>query len=169
MSFRHISYQPQCRGNVRVLAILFTVEIEPRALGPYCHYIAWLKTFICKYICVDTQLQFYLVQYYPHKYKRTIASWVKMCHSPADGKVLQPGGWKRVIDKLLGMSYSLVGGNVSSQLCGKNTFTGVAKKNCGQGTFINAIARCEEMCLRGYVAKTHSPLLPKSSGGWTHL
>ena len=44
---------------------------------------------------------------------------------------------RNVLDKSLKMSYSLVGRNVSSQLCAKDTFTGVAKKNCGQGTFIN--------------------------------
>ena len=60
-----------------------------------------------------------------------------MRYGPADGKVLQPGGWKCVIDKLLKMSYSLVGRIVSPQLCSKDTFTGIAKKNFGQGTFIN--------------------------------
>ena len=53
--------------------------------------------------------------------------------------VFQPSGWKSVIDKLLKMSYSLVGRNVSSQLCGKDTFTGVTKKNWGQGTLINVL------------------------------
>ena len=37
-----------------------------------------------------------------------------------DGKVLQPGVWECVIDKLLKMSYSLVGRNIPSQQCGKN-------------------------------------------------
>ena len=37
-----------------------------------------------------------------------------------DGKVLQPGVWKCVIDKLLKMSYSLVGRNILSQQCGKD-------------------------------------------------
>ena len=35
-----------------------------------------------------------------------------------------------VLDKLLKMSYSLVGRNIPSQKCGKDTFTGVTKKHC---------------------------------------
>ena len=37
-----------------------------------------------------------------------------------DGKVLQPGVWKCVVDKLLKMTYSLVGRNIPSQQCGKD-------------------------------------------------
>ena len=37
-----------------------------------------------------------------------------------DGKALQPGVWKCVIDKLLKMSYSLVGRNIPLQQCGKD-------------------------------------------------
>ena len=37
-----------------------------------------------------------------------------------DGKVLQPGVWEYVIDKLLKMSYRLVGRNIPSQQCGKD-------------------------------------------------
>ena len=37
-----------------------------------------------------------------------------------DGKVLQPGVWKCVIDKLLKMPYSLVGRNIPLQQCGKD-------------------------------------------------
>ena len=48
-----------------------------------------------------------------------------------DGKALQPGVWKCVIDKLLKMSYSLVGRNIPLQQCGKDTFTGVTKKHYG--------------------------------------
>ena len=36
-----------------------------------------------------------------------------------DGKVLQPSVWKCVIDKLLKMSYSLVGRNILLQKCAK--------------------------------------------------
>ena len=66
-----------------------------------------------------------------------------------DGKVLQPGVWKCVIDKLLKMSYSLVGRNIPSQQCGKDI----------------VLAQCAEMCLHGYVAKTHLPVLLKSTVG----
>ena len=52
-----------------------------------------------------------------------------------DGKVLQHSVWKCVIDKLLKMSYSLVGRNIPSQQCGKDTFTGVTKKHCGLDTY----------------------------------
>ena len=81
-----------------------------------------------------------------------------------DGKVLQRNVWKCVIDKLLKMSYSLVGrnnpsqkcgkdiykcvlvqcaemrpgpvcGNVSIWQCGKDAFTGVTKKHCGLGAY----------------------------------
>ena len=31
------------------------------------------------------------------------------------------------------------------------------------------IAQRAKMCLHGYVAKTHLPVLPKSAVGWTHL
>ena len=126
-----------------------------------------------------------------------------------DGKVLQPGVWKCVIDKFLKMSYSLVDRNIPSQQCGKgiykcvlaqcpemclirqcgkDTFTGVTKKHCGLDKYIKCvivqcaeissrlcgkdtftsvikkhcgldtkcvIARCAEMCLHGYVVKTH--------------
>ena len=51
-----------------------------------------------------------------------------------DGKVLQPGVWKCVTDKLLKMSYIFVGRNIPSQQCGKDTFTGVTKKHCGLDT-----------------------------------
>ena len=37
-----------------------------------------------------------------------------------DGKVLQSGVWGCVIDKLLKMTYSLVGRNIPSQQCGKD-------------------------------------------------
>ena len=52
-----------------------------------------------------------------------------------DGKVLQPGAWKCVIDELLKMSYSLVGRNIPSQQCGKDTFTSVTNKYCGLDTY----------------------------------
>ena len=43
-----------------------------------------------------------------------------------DGKVLQPGVWKCVIDKLLKMSNSLVGRNIPSQQCGKDIYINVS-------------------------------------------
>ena len=52
------------------------------------------------------------------------------------------------------MCYSLVCGNVSSRLCGKDTFTSVTKKRCGLDTQ-NVIDLCAEMFLHGYLAKTH--------------
>ena len=69
-----------------------------------------------------------------------------------DGKALQPGVWKCVIDKLLKMSYSLVGRNIPSQQCGKDIS-------------INVLAQCAEMCLYGNVAKIHLPVLLKSTVG----
>ena len=40
--------------------------------------------------------------------------------------------------------------------CAKDTFTGVTKKHCGIDTYIKCvIAQCAEMCLHGYVVKTH--------------
>ena len=69
-----------------------------------------------------------------------------------DGKVLQPGVWKCVIDKLPKMSYSLVGRNIPSQQCGKDIYKCV-------------LARCAEMCLYGNVAKTHLLVLLKSTVG----
>ena len=69
-----------------------------------------------------------------------------------DGKVLQPDVWKCVIDKLLKMSYSLVGGNILSQQRGKDIYKCV-------------LAQCAEMCLYGNVAKTHLQVLLKSTVG----
>ena len=40
---------------------------------------------------------------------------------PTNGKAPQPGVWKCVIDKLLKMSYNLVGRSIPSQQCGKDT------------------------------------------------
>ena len=67
-------------------------------------------------------------------------------------KVLQPGVWKCVIDKLLKMSYSLVGRSIPSQQCGKDIYKCV-------------LAQCAEMCLYGNVAKTHLQVLLKSTVG----
>ena len=52
------------------------------------------------------------------------------------------------------MCQSPVCGNVSLHLCGKDTFTGVAKKHCGLDTYKCVIAQCADMCLPGYVADT---------------
>ena len=47
-------------------------------------------------------------------------------------------------------------GNVSIWQCGKGAFTGVTKKHCGLDKYIKCvIAQCAEMCLHGYVVKTH--------------
>ena len=48
-----------------------------------------------------------------------------------------------------------VSGNVSIWQCGKDTFTSVTKKHCGLDTYKFIIAKCAEMCLHGYVVKTH--------------
>ena len=53
---------------------------------------------------------------------------MEKCYSPVDGDVS---------DTLLKMCHSPMGINVSSQLCGKDTFTGVTKKYYGLSTFIN--------------------------------
>ena len=49
-----------------------------------------------------------------------------------EGKILQPGVWKCVIDKLLRMFYSLVGRNIPSQQC---------------DIYKCVLAQCAEMCL----------------------
>ena len=59
-----------------------------------------------------------------------------------DGKVLQPGVWKCVIDKLLKMSYSLA----SEQ---KYPFTVMWKRHI----YKCVLAQCAEMCLYGNVAR----------------
>ena len=91
------------------------------------------------------------------QYKYTMAENV---FYSTDGKVLQPGVWKCVIDKLLKMSCSLVGRNIPSQrramiyllmcpgpVCGnvpiwhcvKGAFTGVTKKHCGLDKYIKYV------------------------------
>ena len=133
------------RKCVRILAILCAAGIEhPEPWGLYCITIPpGQKNFICKYIYYDdTQKQLY--------WSNTISininiPWLKICYTPADGKALQPGVWKCVINKLLKMSYSLVGGNMLSELCGKDTFISVPwpiVRKCvymamWQNTFIN--------------------------------
>ena len=67
-----------------------------------------------------------------------------------DGKVLQPGVWKCVIDKLLKMSYSLVGGNIPSQ-------------QCGQDISINVSWPSVWKCVCMQCGKTHLPVLLKST------
>ena len=70
-----------------------------------------------------------------------------------DGKVLQPGVWKCVIDKLLKMSYSLMGRNIPSQKCSKDISINVPWPQCA------------EMFLFGNVEKTHLQVLLESTVG----
>ena len=67
-----------------------------------------------------------------------------------DGKILQPGVWKCVIDKSPKTPYSLVGRNIPSQQCGKDIYRCV-------------LAQCAEICLYGNVAKTHFTGITKST------
>ena len=69
-----------------------------------------------------------------------------------DGKVLQPGVGKCVIDKLLKMSYSLVGRNIPSQQCDKDIS-------------INVSWPSVRKCVYGNVAKAHLQVLLKSTVG----
>ena len=71
-----------------------------------------------------------------------------MCYSPADGKLLQPGGWKCVFIAMWQRHIH--------RCYPKELWAGHICK-C-------IIARCAEMCLHGYVAKTCS-LVPKSTTG----
>ena len=78
-----------------------------------------------------------------------------------DGKVLQHSVWKCVIDKLLKMSYSLVGRNIPSQQCGKDISINVSWSSVRKCVLV----QCAEMCPYGNVAKTHLPVLLKSTVG----
>ena len=70
-----------------------------------------------------------------HRWKSLIAQCVEMCYR-----------------QVAGMSYSLVGRNIPSQRCGKDIYKCV-------------LVQCAEMCLYGNVAKTHLPVLLKSTVG----
>ena len=78
-----------------------------------------------------------------------------MCHSPACGNVSSPICGK---DTFTGVTKKHCGldtfRNVPSRICGKDTFTGVAKKLWVGHIYKCVIAQCAEMCLHGYVAKT---------------